>query len=174
MDVFPDIVGLELIVIGYVTEHPTLFVQVMIVFPAATPVNTPELVIVAFAGVEDTQGLLVAAVGLPVSVTVPPTQTALFPDTVGFEFTVIVIVTEQPLLLVQVTIVVPAETAVTKPVFEIVATEVLLDDQALLDAAVPEPVSCNVNPTQTDVFPVIVGLANTVTGVNTEQPRLFV
>ena len=82
------------------TAQPTLFVYVIVVVPAATPVTTPELVIVALAGVEETQGLLVAAVGLPVSVTVPPTQTALFPDTVGFALTVTVVVTEQPLLFV--------------------------------------------------------------------------
>jgi len=71
-------------------------------------------------------------------------------------------------------VVVPAETAVINPEPEIVATDVLLETHGLLDAAVPEPVSCNVSPTQTELPPVIVGLANTVTGVTTEHPRLFV
>jgi hypothetical protein len=37
--------------------------------------------------------------------------------------------------------VVPAETAVTKPVFEIVATEVLLETHGVVAAAVPLPVN---------------------------------
>jgi hypothetical protein len=37
---------------------------------------------------EETQGFELAAVALPVKVIVEPTQTALFPVIVGFEFTV--------------------------------------------------------------------------------------
>ena len=122
------------------------------------------------AGVEDNHGFVDAAVGLPESVRVPPTHTALLPVTVGFALTVIVTVTEQPLLFVYVIVLVPAVSAEINPAFVIVATEVLLEVQGLLDAAVPEPVSCSVNPTQTDVFPDIVGFANTVIGVTNKQP----
>ena len=61
--------------------------------------------------------------------------------------------------------VVPAATGVTVPVVVvvlIVATAVFEDDQALLDAAVPDPVSAVVAPTQTLAVPDIVGNGLTV------------
>jgi hypothetical protein len=56
-------------------------------------------------------------------------------------------------------VVVPAETPVTTPRLETVATAVLDDIQAFETAAVPLPVRVSVLPTQSEVFPVIVGLA---------------
>lgn len=56
-------------------------------------------------------------------------------------------------------VVVPAATPVTTPRLEIVATAVLDDIQAFETAAVPLPVRVSVLPTQSEVFPVIVGLA---------------
>ena len=69
-----------------------------------------------------------------------PTQTLLFPVIVGFVLTVMVCVIEHPKLLVYVIVVVPGLIAVTNPIFETLATKVLLEVQELLVAAVPEPV----------------------------------
>jgi len=86
---------------------------------------------------------------------------------VGSAFTVTVVAAdEQPLLSVYVIFVVPAATGVTVPVVVvvfIVPTDVLDEDHALLDAAVPEPVKAVVDPIQTLAVPVIVGRALTVT-----------
>ena len=56
-------------------------------------------------------------------------------------------------------VVVPAATPVTTPRLETVATAVLDDVQAFETAAVPFPVRVSVPPTQSEEFPVIVGLA---------------
>ena len=56
-------------------------------------------------------------------------------------------------------VVMPAETPVTTPRLETVATAVLDDIQAFETAAVPLLVKVSVLPTQSEVFPVIVGLA---------------
>jgi hypothetical protein len=58
--------------------------------PDPTAVTTPPLVIVATVVVEDTQGFVVAAVGLPVSVNVPFIQIGVLPVMVGRGLTVIV------------------------------------------------------------------------------------
>ena len=52
--------------------------------PAETPVTIPVLETVATLGVPETQGLVVAAVPLPLNAIVEPTQTELFPEMVGF------------------------------------------------------------------------------------------
>jgi hypothetical protein len=54
-------------------------------------------------------------------------------------------------------IVVPPETPVTNPVELTVATDRFEDVQGLDVAAVAEPVNCEVNPTQENKVPVIVG-----------------
>ena len=69
---------------------------------------------------------------------------------------------------------VPDETAVTRPVLLIVATPVEADTHAFVFAAMPEPVSCVVNPGQTVKVPVIVGSALTVTVAVAEHPELLV
>lgn len=56
-------------------------------------------------------------------------------------------------------VVLPAETPVTTPRLEMVATGVFDEIQAFEAAAVPLPVRVSVLPTQSEVFPVIVGLA---------------
>ena len=56
-------------------------------------------------------------------------------------------------------VVVPAATPVTTPRLETVATAVLDDIHALEAAAVPLPVRVSVLPTQSEVFPVMIGLA---------------
>jgi hypothetical protein len=173
-DALPVTVGFALTVIACVTKHPLLLVYVIVVLPAATPVTTPELDTVAVDGIDETHGFEVAAVALPVNAMVAPTHTALFPVIVGLEFTVINALTAQPRLLVYVIVEVPTETAVTSPVNEMVATEVLPDTHGLVVAAVPDPVSCEVKPTHIEVVPDIVGLALTVTVVVALQPRLLV
>ena len=63
----------------------------------------------------------------------PPAQTAEIGLKVGAMglVTLIVAVPVQPLLLVKVMVLVPKPMALTRPVFEIVATPALLDVQAL-------------------------------------------
>jgi hypothetical protein len=65
---------------------------------------------------------------------------------------------------------VPAVTPVTKPVADMVATEVLEEVQAFEVAAVPEPVNCVVEPAHTLSVPLIVGRGFTVIVVVAEQP----
>ena len=66
-------------------------------------------------------------------VMLPPAQTAEIGLKVGAMglVTLIVAVPVQPLLLVKVMVLVPKPMALTRPVFEIVATPALLDVQAL-------------------------------------------
>ena len=68
----------------------------------------------------------------------------------------------------------PADTPVIKPVLLTVATEGEADSHGFEAAAVPEPVSCVVNPAHTLKVPVIVGKAFTVTMAVVIQPLLFV
>jgi hypothetical protein len=137
-----------------------------LVVPAATGVTVPVVVVVLIVAVpvlEDDQALLVAAVPDPVNAVVDPTHTVAVPLIVGRAFTVTVVaVDEQPLLSVYVIFVVPAATGVTVPVVVvvlIVAVPVLEDDQALLVAAVPDPVNAVVDPIHTVDVPLIVGNA---------------
>ena len=58
---------------------------------------------------------------------------------------------------------VPAATAVTKPVLLTVATPVEAETHGFDEAAVPDPVSCLVDPAQTLKVPLIVGNTLTVT-----------
>ena len=112
---------------------------------------------------EDVHGLLVAAGRVPVSCVVNPTQTEVVPEIVGFGLTVNNCVIGQPKLLVYVIVVVPDEILVTKPVFETVATAVLLEAHGVTeDDGVPDPVSWTFVPKQTVVVPEIVGLGLTV------------
>jgi hypothetical protein len=96
----------------------------------------------------------------PVSCKVVPAHIAplLLTDGVdGIVFTVIVTVWEHPLVFVYVTIAVPAETPVTKPLLSTVAIAIFDDTHGFEAAAVADPVNAVVNPTQTDNVPFIVG-----------------
>ena len=64
----------------------------MVVVPALTPVTKPVLLIVATARFEETHGVVVAAIGLPVNCLVEPKQTFNVPVIVGKAFTVTVAV----------------------------------------------------------------------------------
>jgi hypothetical protein len=77
-----------------------VLVYVIVAVPAETPVTTPRFVTEATAVLDETHGLVVAAVALPDNVILEPTQTVLFPVIVGLALTVIVAVTEQLLLFV--------------------------------------------------------------------------
>ena len=76
----------------------------MVTVPAATPETTPVLLTEAIDELDDTHGLVLAAVADPVSAVVDPTHTFNVPLIVGKAFTVInpdtVLVFLQPLLLV--------------------------------------------------------------------------
>ena len=81
---------------------------------------------------------------------------------VGFvTFTVTVVA--QPVFAVYVMVVFPKVMALTKPVLETVANAGLLDVQALLAAAVPEPVNWELVFGHNTVFPEIFGIGFTVT-----------
>ena len=123
----------------------------------AMGVIKPVLVIVAIEGLAETQAFEDAAVPDPVSCKVVFKQRSLFPEIVGKAFTTIFVSREHPLLLVYVIFVVPAETAVTRPVVEMVANEVLPETHGLVVAAVPFPINCKFASLQTDEPPVIVG-----------------
>ena len=125
-------------------------------------VNNPELVIVAIEVLAETHGFEDAGVPDPESCEVVFGQRTTFPVIVGRAFTVMVEVLEQPILLVYVIVVVPAETPVTRPVIEMVATEVLLETHGIVVAAVPFPVNCKIASLQTDEPPEIVGSGFTV------------
>jgi hypothetical protein len=75
---------------------------------------------------------------------------------------------------VYVTTDIPKAMALTKPVFEIVATEVLAETQGVVVEGDPDPVSCIEEPTQIGTFPEIVGFAFTVTVKLVKQPKLLV
>jgi hypothetical protein len=150
------------------------FVYVIVDVPAATPVTTPVLETVATPVLEDTHGLEAAAVADPVKVVVKPTQADNVPVIVGSALTVTIAVFIQPLEFVYVIVEVPADTPVTTPVLETVATAVLEDTQGLEAAAVADPVNVVVSPTQTDNVPVIVGNALIVTVAVAIHPVLFV
>ena len=89
-------------------------------------------------------------------------QTVEVPEIDGKGCTVMVEVLEQPILLVSVIVVVPSDKPTTSPVFETVATAVLLDVHGLVVAAVPLPVNCNLEFKQTEETPEIVGSGFTV------------
>ena len=72
-----------------------------------------------------------------------------------------------PLLFVYVIVEVPADTPVTIPKFEIDATDVLDEIHAFELAADALPVNVIVDPTQTELLPVIVGFELTVTVAET-------
>ena len=70
-------------------------------------------------------------------------------------------------------VVVPADTPVTTPVLETVATPVLDDAQGVVASGVAEPVSVELWPTQATNVPVIVGKAFTVNVAVCVQPFVF-
>lgn len=98
-------------------------------------------------------------------VILPPAQTAEIGLKVGAMglVTFKVVVAVQPLLLVKVIVLVPKLTAVTSPVFEIVAIAVLLEVQALEAAGLAFAANCEVVFGQITVFPDKVGFGETVT-----------
>ena len=70
--------------------QPLEFVYVITEVPELTAVTTPALVTVAMPVVAETQGLIIAAVALPVKVKELPTHIAELPVIVGSGLTVTV------------------------------------------------------------------------------------
>ena len=64
-----------------------------------------------------------------------------------------------PVLFVYVIVAEPADTALTNPVLETVATPGVPETQGLVVAGVPLPISGEVAPTQRVVIPEMVGFA---------------
>jgi hypothetical protein len=98
-------------------------------------------------------------------VMLPPAQTAEIGLKVGAMglVTLMVVVAVHPLLLVKVMVLVPKPRALTRPVFEMVATPALLDVQALEAAGFALAVNCELVFGQRTVFPVKIGVGATVT-----------
>ena len=146
----------------------------MVDVPAVSPVTNPVVLTVATAVFEDNQGLIAAAVPLPVNWVVVPGQADNVPDMVGNALMVTTAVFAHPLVLVYVIVDVLALTPVTSPVTSIVATPVLEEDHGLVTAAVALPDNCVVFPIQADNVPVIVGTALIVTVAVMEHPLVLV
>ena len=87
-EVLPVIIGFEYTVTKDVTWHPLLLVYVIVVFPAKIAVINPFAEIVATPVLLDIQGVLRAAVALPVNCDVAPTHKFNVPDIDGLGFTV--------------------------------------------------------------------------------------
>ena len=134
----PAMAGLALTVTVVVCVQPKEFVYVISLVPAENPVTTPVLFTVATNGVAETQGVIAAGEAEPTNVVVFPTQTDNIPEIVGLGFTVTIAVCLQPRLFVNVTILVPLVTPVTKPAILTVATAGVAETQALLAAGVPK------------------------------------
>jgi hypothetical protein len=138
------------------------------------PETSPVLSIVATAADADAHAAEAAGVPEPVSCSVAPVHIAAAPAIEGTLFTVMVVSTTSPLLLVKVISVVPAETLVTKPVLLMVATDGEADTHGLEAAGVPVPVNWVVAPLQMVNMPVITGIVVTVTDTVVTQPLLLV
>ena len=113
---------------------------------------------------------------VPGKLITPPEQTAEIGLKVGAVglVTFTVVVPEHPVEAVYVMVAVPKLTADTNPLFETVAIPVLLEDHALLPAGAPDRVSRDTVFGQITVFPLIVGLAFTVTVCVAVHPFAFV
>jgi hypothetical protein len=173
-DNVPLIVGKAFTVNVAVFVHPFVFIYVMVVVPAATPVTTPAVLIVAIPVLDDAHGVVPCAVAEPVKVEVDPIQADKVPLIVGKAFTVNVAVFVQPSVFIYVIVVVPAATPVTTPAVLIVAIPVLEDAHGVVPCAVADPVKVEVNPTQADKVPLIVGKAFTVNVAVFVQPFVFI
>jgi hypothetical protein len=120
-------------------------------------------------GLVDNQGEEAAAIADPVNVVVAPTQAESVPVIVGAGLIVILAVIKHPFEFVNVIVDVPAETPVTTPAVDTVATAVFDEVQGLVIAADPEPVRVVVAPTQAERVPDIVGFGFIVTIAETIQ-----
>ncbi len=95
----PVMLGNELMVINFVLEHPFVFLNVIVVIPATSPLSVAVSevpLIVADAGEELVHGVLACAVTDPVNVMLDPTQRLSLPVMIGNGFTLIDFVLEHP------------------------------------------------------------------------------
>jgi hypothetical protein len=104
-EVLPVIIGFEYTVTKDVTWHPLLLVYVIVVFPAKIAVINPFAEIVATPVLLDIQGVLRAAVALPVNCEVLLTQSVKLPDMLGLAFTCTGTLAEHPRFVVYVIVV---------------------------------------------------------------------
>jgi hypothetical protein len=155
-EVTPVILGTGFTVNVKVPSQPIAVLPVMVTVPTLIPVTIPVAAsIAAIVGSE----LVQVTVDEEVRVTFAPTQTEVGPVIVGREWTVIVRVLEHPVAgMVAVIVTTPLLTPVTSPPAEIVAI-------AGIELAHVTPVAPRVmvEPTQTSIGPVIIGLGLTVT-----------
>jgi hypothetical protein len=170
----PEMVDNAVMITVLEIEQPREFVNVIVEVPDETPVIKPAEDIVDTAIFELIHGFKVAAVPEPVNDVVAPTQAESVPVIVGEALIVILEVVKHPFEFVYEIVDVPAETPVTTPLGDTVATAVLDEVQGLVIAAVPEPVNVVVAPVQAESVPAIVGLAFIVTTTETIQLFEFV
>jgi len=116
----PVIVGTAFTVTVAVTEQLATLVYVIVVVPVAIAVTIPVLDIVATPVLEETHGLVVAAVPDPVNWIVDPIHTGELPVIVGLALIVTGVTTTQPTLFVYVIFAVPAATPVNIPLVEFI------------------------------------------------------
>jgi hypothetical protein len=148
-------------------------VNVISVVPCAVIVDTPFtviefglfVVVVATAGFELVQALVVAGVFVATKVTLPTAQIAggeVGCVNTGNALTVTVTVEEQPFASVNVITVEPPDTPVTKPVLETIAIpgELLIQAVVVVEGALSAE-SCVVPSAHISKFPLITGLAST-------------
>ena len=142
--------------------QPLLSLKVMVVVPSVLPVTTPVFDTVAMVELPDTHGSVEFAVALPVKAIVALTQTELLPVMVGSAFTVTLFVVEQPLILVNVIVAVPAFRPVTTPNLFTLATVLSDDFQGVLPSGISVLDKEMVLLMQTLPDPVMLGNALTV------------
>jgi hypothetical protein len=159
----PLIAGKAFTVTVAFTIQPFVFLYVIWVIPAETPVTNPVGLTVATAGVAETQGVVTSGVAVPVNWVVALTHAVNVPLIAGRAFTVTVAFTIQPFVFLYVISVVPAETPVTNPVGLTVATAGVAETQGVVASGVAVPVNWVVAPTQAFKFPLIIGNGLTVT-----------
>jgi hypothetical protein len=160
--VTPVIVGWATIVTNAETVQLLEFLYVILVVPTATLVTKPVVETVAIVGADESHGVEPAAVAEPVNCVEEPKQADKLPVIVGKAVTVRVAVVVQLFEFVYVIVVVPADTPVTIPVLEIVATAVFEEIQGLTTAGLAEPVKLVFAPVHILNVPEIVGGVVTV------------
>jgi hypothetical protein len=169
----PLIAGKTFTVTVAFTIHPFVFLYVISVVPAETPVTNPVGLTVATAGVAETQGVVTSAVAVPANWVVVLTHAVNVPLIAGKAFTVTVAFTIQPFVFLYVISVVPAETPVTNPVLLTVATAGVAETQGVVPSGVAVPVNWVAALTHAVNVPLITGKAFTVTIAFTIQPFVF-
>ena len=154
--------------------QPFELVYIITDVPAVNAVTKPELDTVATVVLEDVHAFEVAGVAVPVSCDADPKHAFRLPVIAGSGFTLNVVLTEHPLLLVYVITAIPAASAFARPALLIVATLVFEDVHVFNIAGVGVPFSCELLPIQALNVPLIVGSAFTIKAEEIIHPLLLV